>query len=330
MTTRKRFAGGVPQATLAADITNSATSFDISDFTGWPTTFPYDCIINKTSTTTRERITVGGHAGNTLNSITRGIDGTSAQAHSINDTIELCVTGTWHDEIGAILGGATGSIPYGGSTITNLAIGTAQQGLSVNAGATAPQWSFNGVVPIFASTAARDTAIPSPTSGQAAYVDTGTSAEGLYFYNGTSWRPAAWNTPWGVVASASSTSNQTGITALADITFATVTWTAVSNRLYRITLAARLAQQTSNGVITVALQTGASGAGTEIFAHNSGGVATVAGNIAVANLVTYQTGSGSISAHVRVATTAGTVDVGNATDKGWFVVEDIGPTGAPA
>ena len=46
----------------------------------------------------------------------------------------------------------------------------------------------NQSVMYFATTAARDAAITSPLDGMVAYVGSNDSSEGLYTYNGTSWR----------------------------------------------------------------------------------------------------------------------------------------------
>lgn len=87
----------------------------------------------------------------------------------------------------------------------------------------------------FATTTARDTAITSPEDGMVAYIGSNDSSEGLYTYNGTAWRKGpGWNAPWGFIASASRTTDVTVNTGTSDITGATVTFTAVSNRYYKI------------------------------------------------------------------------------------------------
>jgi hypothetical protein len=184
---------------------------------------------------------------------------------------------------------------------------------------------------VFASTGARDAAITSPVAGQICYVASANSAEGLYTYNGTAWRQGpGWNAPWGVVGQASSTSAQTGIGAgLTDVTFATVTWTGVSNRLYRVFSYMLTQQVTSSGVQQFQIQTGSSGAGTAITNQLTESI-TAGTNRGIQIFGTYFTGTGSQSLHMRASTTVGTLTIDNATAKGWFVVEDVGPTGNPA
>ena len=175
---------------------------------------------------------------------------------------------------------------------------------------------------------ATDISIYSGSPGALAYHNSGDSAEGPYWYDGSGWR-RAWNMPWGIPSSGStsSTSNQTSISTQADITFATLTFTAITGRLYRVTLTARFAQITSTGTQSLSLQTGASGAGTEFATTNTPSVA--ANGSGVGTIVGFITGNGSTSVHARAATSAGTITVQNATTTGWFVVEDIGPTGGP-
>jgi hypothetical protein len=123
------------------------------------------------------------------------------------------------------------------------------------------------------------------------------------------------------VAQASSTSSQTGITAIADVTFATATWIAVIGRLYRITLSVAPLQVTSTGNQVLSINAGASGSGTSLGVGGSSGVLAAAYGSGV--VVSYLTGSGSTSAHARATTSAGTLTIDNATETGWFVVEDV-------
>jgi hypothetical protein len=132
------------------------------------------------------------------------------------------------------------------------------------------------------------------------------------------------NTAWGRVASVSATSNQTGITSTPTDTFATASWTGVAGRLYRITLTARLVQVTSTGSQVVDILTGASGAGTLLNRNTDFSIS--AGFAGIGTLVAFHTGTGALSAHVQASTSAGTITVDNVNQKGWFVVEDAGPT----
>lgn len=90
----------------------------------------------------------------------------------------------------------------------------------------------------FASTGARDVAVTAPEDGMVAYIRSNDSSEGLYTYNGTSWRKGpGWNAPWGLISTASNTTTaQTfNSTTYADVTSMSVSPTLVQNRYYRIT-----------------------------------------------------------------------------------------------
>jgi hypothetical protein len=323
MTTRYRFQGGVPQATLAAGISAGATSFDISDFTGWPTNFPYTCIINKASTSSRERIIVGGHSGNTLNTITRGVDGTTGQTHNLGDTIELCVLGSTFDELGQLLGGTAGdTFYYDGTTLQRLAKGVSEQMLKQ--GASVPGWSWKAL-PVFASAAARTTADGSPADGDASYLNAGDATEGPEFYNGSNWRKP-WNLPWGIIAVASVTANQTGISAEADLTSLTVTFTAITGRRYRTMGHTLMKTVTTSGNFSVFITDGAS---THV-GQASGSTATLGFTVSCDPVAVETITAGSVTRKLRASTSAGTVDLqAGATFPNQIWVEDIGPSGNP-
>lgn len=203
---------------------------------------------------------------------------------------------------------------------------TAQQLLRVN-GSNAWEANWFGL-PQFATTAAA-TSAGANVDGAVIYVNSGDAAEGVYSYNGTSWRPTSWNVGWGVVAQASTTSNQAGITAIADVTSAAASWTGVSNRLYRVTFFYRGTTSAATGNVFWQVQTGASGAGTVIANFNfpavlSGAQVHITGN-------TFFTGSGALALHLRAQISGGaSLAIDNASNTGWFVVEDIGPIGNPA
>lgn len=97
-------------------------------------------------------------------------------------------------------------------------------------------WIRNSTIPVFTSTTARDSAIPSPTAGMACYLATGAATEGLYFYTtGGDWYPD-WRTSWGVQGKASRSVNQTVSTTLVDITGSSFTFPQVTNRNYAVTV----------------------------------------------------------------------------------------------
>lgn len=138
-----------------------------------------------------------------------------------------------------------------------------------------------------------------------------------------------WNMPWGLVVSTSSTSDQTLIgAAFSDITFATASWTGQANRQYRITCIILPLQVTAPGSHTFSLQTGTSGAGTNLAQTGTPSVAVGSGG--TGNLVAFRIGTGTLSIHARIATSGGTITVSNSSITGQLIVEDIGSYGPPA
>lgn len=85
---RKSFVGGAPATTVVGSLTDAATSFDVDDATGWPAPGdPFVAVIDR-GLATEEKILVGARTTDTLSSITRGYDDTTAQAHSAGAAIE--------------------------------------------------------------------------------------------------------------------------------------------------------------------------------------------------------------------------------------------------
>jgi hypothetical protein len=189
---------------------------------------------------------------------------------------------------------------------------------------------------VFATAALRDAAIVSPQVGQVCHITTGTTpftgvlAPGFYTYVGGTdkWQPLSWNAPWGLVApEVVITTPQAGITAVADITSATATFTAIANRLYRIKLKGSVLQSTNAADITVSICNAANTALTSWPQH------ALATTWLGYNLETpLQTPvAGSITYKGRLASSAASASTGAAvTQPTTFSVEDCGPAGAPS
>lgn len=84
----------------------------------------------------------------------------------------------------------------------------------------------------FTSTANRDFYITSPQDGMTCYIGSNDVNEGLYTYNGTSWRKGpGWNAPWGYVGYTEVTTNQSANNA--NILSSTIS--VVNRRRYQLT-----------------------------------------------------------------------------------------------
>jgi apolipoprotein N-acyltransferase len=126
--------------------------------------------------------------------------------------------------------------------------------------------------------------------------------------------------PWGVMGYASISANQSGITTVADVTGLSVTFTAVSTRLYRTTVWLH-AQQLSSGALAEVLLTDGSDT---ILADSTFTLAT--NDLATFSIVSTVTAiSGSHTRKVRARTAAGSLTIAsNANNPGRIIVEDIG------
>jgi hypothetical protein len=147
-----------------------------------------------------------------------------------------------------------------------------------------------------------------------------------WHYNGTRWQYGEWGKPWGVAGVASNASSTQVVTAEADVTGMTLTFTAAANRRYKIT--GQITGQKDATAALVALRifvagAGIGGAGAQLYAPAS--------QYNTINAVGYATpAAASTIVKLRASAGAGnfTVDFANIT--AWLIVEDIGPNGAPA
>lgn len=178
----------------------------------------------------------------------------------------------------------------------------------------------------FATTAARDSAITSPEDGMVAYVGSNDSSEGFYTYNGTAWRKGpGWNAPWGHVTEVVQASDSS---ALATNTWGSyLTWSGtglVANRLYR----ARV-NFYWNGSAVGQLNFGigaTNGSPTRQFDQY-----LFANTAPQCNMqeITFTTTAGSMTRllTIRMQTGGGTVTLKAGSS---LIIEDMGPSGAPA
>lgn len=331
------FVGGALTSSLTGSIGtgDSSMTFTTGGGTGYPTAnFP---AVLDAGTASEEKILCGARSGDNLTGVLRAQDGTTAKTHT-NPTITHVAFAQDFTEANAVAAALTtkGDSLWKGGTLSvapaRLAAGSDQQVIRyLAANSLGVETTWKGSIPIFADTTARDAAIASPSAGQACYLDTGASTEGLYFYNGTSWRQTAWNAPWGaIIAPALRTTAQTAIgTSFTDLTGVTLSPTAVGNRYWKISAHVRFLQNTGAGLPEIQIQTGASGAGTVV--GSAGETAGAASFVTLDPFTIVTPSAGSAPYHVRAKTSANTTDTeSSATEPAVFLIEDIGPSGAPA
>ena len=179
----------------------------------------------------------------------------------------------------------------------------------------------------FESTGARDTQITAPEDGMVAYIRSNNSSEGLYTYNGTSWRKGpGWNAPWGnQLGVTNSTSNSTFTTTPTVISGMTGSVSVVNNRLYQCTFACRFYNSIANNTSLFRIRQG----GTIIFDSQHYNNSTSTDISAMATVVFRATSTATVTFDVQGYSATGTLTVFHSNGPTQFYVNDIGPYGAP-
>lgn len=93
---RREFLGSVRNTTLSANISNSATSITAVDASTFPTGSsgnPFVIVISR-GLANEEKILISSRSTNTFNTLTRGYDGTTANAHTTGATIDHVLDAT--------------------------------------------------------------------------------------------------------------------------------------------------------------------------------------------------------------------------------------------
>lgn len=130
-----------------------------------------------------------------------------------------------------------------------------------------------------------------------------------------------WNTAWGVVGYASVTSNQSGVTSIADRTGLSVTWAAVTGRQYRTTVTTTGVIDSGAGWMSAVITDGSDVQKAGITAEMPS-----TGSYASAVTMAIESGiSGSATRKARVQAESSSTFVATATAPAHIIVEDIGP-----
>jgi hypothetical protein len=156
--------------------------------------------------------------------------------------------------------------------------------------------------------------------------ETDTNKLQQYTTSTTLWTPP-WNLPWGQQAAAVDTTVQTGITTVADLTSLTTgSVTVVANRRLRTTVGIVVQQVSSNGTFNVYI---ADGSGTQLQTQGYSLLAANFGSVTFDYLES--SSAGALTRKARASTSAGTLSTTvSATQYGYIVLTDIGPSAAPA
>jgi len=174
--------------------------------------------------------------------------------------------------------------------------------------------------------------------GMAVY-DKNADALKVYTTTTTGWQ-APWNMAWGVVPATSGgtsgyghcrvTSTQGTFTGATDVTNASVTFTAVANRLYKVTAHVDITSSVTGDGAQVQVLVDGTAYATDIVAVN---IAGTGGDrfIKIITSFTIAAGSHTVKLQAQRVTGTGNLTIQGATGSPTIlIVEDIGPAGAPA
>ncbi len=169
---------------------------------------------------------------------------------------------------------------------------------------------------VIANAAARPA---SPYQGQVVYqLDT----NGIYAWNGSSWT-LPWNMPWGAVSRTSYTSDQGSITTEVDVTGSSQTFTAVANRLYKLSFQASYFSTVAGNMPLVRFKDGSTQIGYfQLFTAQTSAYSTMVNCHLV---TTFSAGSHTIKATIATFTGSGNGNLQGSVTATTLLIEDIGP-----
>ena len=184
----------------------------------------------------------------------------------------------------------------------------------------------------FASTGARDVSVTAPEDGMVAYIRSNDADEGLYSYNGTSWRKGpGWNAPWGWMASASQAAGVVTTSGTTEITVtSTASFSSVANRRYLFTVSTSCYDDVASASqFTFRLRNG-SLTGTSLMAQV---VSTSLNNytpLAFSFSTTLSTASSNgLFLTMQRSSGTGRMNSNGTASPALITMTDIGPSGAP-
>jgi hypothetical protein len=162
-----------------------------------------------------------------------------------------------------------------------------------------------------------------------AYIRSNDTSEGLYTYNGTAWRKGpGWNAPWGVMGVSLTTTTTSSTTTTAIDTGLSIAFSHVANRRYRYSYSVH-AFASLAGLVDAKVTDSSN-----VDIANSASRVQIPGSSQISMLtkVFYfsPTTSAAVTHKVRFSATVSSQIYGDANYSNSFIIEDIGPSGAPA
>jgi hypothetical protein len=181
-------------------------------------------------------------------------------------------------------------------------------------------------VMFFATTAARDAAITAPEDGMVAYIGSNDANEGLYTYNGTTWRKGpGWNAPWGMQAYFVDTVNGRTFTTAAVIPNITGSVPVVNNRYYRCTFQCRFLVNVANVTCNFTIRAGGAAVATGIQKN----ISIFDDQTLVVVGIYKATANTTLTFDVTASANSNTGSIYGLNSPTFLAIEDCGPYGAP-
>jgi hypothetical protein len=182
------------------------------------------------------------------------------------------------------------------------------------------------IVTPFSTSGVRSGEIGSPVTGQASTLTAANTTNGLYVWNGLSWRPP-WNMPYGIAAISAlpGALNFTNSVAYSS----TFTWTAVDNRYYRVTLTGNLANSTVIGAdMSLGIYDNAGTPALQVIYPKTTRAGANENGHAGGSALFLSTASGVQTWKIGAGHNSGTATTCTFTASA-LIIEDLGPNGAP-
>jgi len=186
---RRYYSSTAARTTLAAGITNVATTVGVTAVSGWPASFPYTIILDQ-DTINEEIIEVTARTGTTL-TVIRGVDGTTAVSHSAGAAVNHGVSARDFDEPNAFING-TGTVTQtllGTGSVTSAKIldGTIVDA-DISASAAIAQSKVSGLTSALTAKATYLRQTSTPTGAfNTFWEDTNTTPSVLKIWSGSAW-----------------------------------------------------------------------------------------------------------------------------------------------
>jgi hypothetical protein len=190
----------------------------------------------------------------------------------------------------------------------------------------------DAVVNPFASSAARSAAITAPTNGMTSTITAASALNGFEVYNGVSWAKP-WSLPWGVMGDDKITSPAAASSAKADTGLTITTGEIPANRILKHTVTGMVFFGSINDMCRISIVTGSSG-GTDLMEADFSPFGTA--NAYTVSFSFYETTASTAAltrriTQERIVGTSSTVQFFcDSTRPATYIIEDIGPSGAPA